>query len=432
MKLKFNHIIIAVLSLSLSLSLQAQGPPGPTQSLSTAIVNATIHIGNGKTIKSGHILFDKGRIQYVGTDKSKIGEAQRVIDAEGKHVYPGFICMNTKLGLAEIEQVKATHDHSELGKYNPNVRSLSSYNTDSKIIPTVRSNGMLYAQVAPESGLISGQSSVVQLDAWNWEDAVIKADEGIFLNWPSPLSNFRRAEPGEKAEDRYKKETDQLYDYFNQARSYSLNQNISETNQAFESLKGLWNGSKKIYIRANRAKAMIHALQFADSFKLKLVLVGAEDAWRIIDHLKDHQVAIILSQTHSLPARVDDDIDQSFKTPAILQQNGILYCLHIRGFWEQRNLMFQAGHATGFGLDPEDAVSAISLNAAKIMGLDHKIGSLEEGKDASLFISKGDALDMRTNEVIHAFIEGREIDLDNKQKQLYKKYQEKYKRLESK
>lgn len=432
MKLSLYRIIAFVFTLSIPVLIQAQGPPGPAQSQSIAIVNATIHIGNGKVIENGHLLFDKGRIQYVGTDKSKLTEAGKIIEAAGQHVYPGFICMNTNLGLAEIEQVKATHDHSELGKYNPNVRSLTSYNTDSKIIPTVRSNGMLYAQVAPESGLISGQSSVVQLDAWNWEDAVVKADEGIFLNWPSPLSSFRRIETNEKPEDRYKKEVDQLHDYFTQARSYSLKEKITETNQSYEALRGLWSGSKRIYIRASRAKAMIHAIQFADSFDLKLVLVGAEDSWRIIDHLKDHGVPIILSQTHNLPARVDDDIDQNFKTPAILRQNGILFCLSIRGFWEQRNLMFQAGHATGFGLDPEDAIAAISLNAAKILGIDHRIGSLEVGKDASLFISKGDALDMRSNQLIHAFIEGREIDLDNKQKQLYKKYQEKYKRLESK
>lgn len=424
--------ISATLLICIPLFLEAQGPPGALQSESIAIVNARIHIGNGKHIEQGHIMFDGGIIQYVGTDRAKVASAKTVIDASGQEVYPGFVCMNTTLGLSEIEQVKATHDHSELGRLNPNVRSLTSYNTDSKIIPTVRSNGMLYAQVAPASGLISGQSSVVLLDAWNWEDASVKSDEGLFLNWPSPRPSFSKSNSNEKIVDPYQKDLDLLREYFHQARSYSLAENIAERNQAFEAMRALWDGSKKLYIRVSKAKAMIQAVQFAESFGLKAVLVGAEDSWIIIDFLKEHNVPIVLSQTHKLPARVDDAIDQNFKTPALLHQNGILFCLNIQGFWEQRNLMFQAGHATGFGLTPEDAVSSISLNAAKILGLDHRIGSLEVGKQASLFISKGDALDMRSNHVIHAFIDGRAIDLDNKQKQLFKKYQTKYNRHDSK
>ncbi|MBK6859571.1 MAG: amidohydrolase family protein [Saprospiraceae bacterium] len=423
-KLIFISFIVCI-----SVSAYSQPAPAAKQREAIAIVGATIHVGNGQSIANGVLVFDKGILQYVGTDLSKAATIKNRIDANGKHIYPGFICMATNLGLAEIEQVKATIDYEEFGSMNPNVRSLTSYNTDSKIIPTVRSNGMLLAQVIPNGGIISGQSSVMQLDAWNWEDAVVKADEGIFLNWPSPNPPRRfgpDADKNQQDPDRYQTEMNALKAYFDEAFAYSKVPHTSNINLSYEAMKDLFNGTKKLYIRTQAAKAIIHSVQFAEKYGLKPVLVGANEAWRVVDFLKEHQIALILGQVHSLPAREDDDYDQPFKNPKILQDAGILYCFSITGFWEQRNLHFQAGHALGFGLDYEQAIAGLSLNPAKILGLDHRLGSLEVGKDATFIISDGDVLDMRTSHVSRAFIQGRAIDLDNKQKELYRRFYSKY------
>ena len=424
-----NKLSILCFLFCHSATMHSQPAPAEKQQEAIAIVGATIHVGNGQSIANGVVVFEKGVLQYVGTDFNKAVNIKNRIDASGKHIYPGFICMATNLGLAEIEQVKATIDYEEFGSMNPNVRSLISYNTDSKIIPTVRSNGMLLAQVIPNGGIISGQSSVMQLDAWNWEDAVVKADEGIFLNWPSPNPPRRFGPDADKTQqdpDRYQTEMNALKAYFDEAQAYSKVPHKTNVNLAYESMKDLFKGIKKLYIRTQAAKAIIHSVQFAEKYGLKPVLVGANEAWRVVDFLKEHQVSIILGQVHSLPAREDDDYDQPFKNPKILQDAGILYCFSITGFWEQRNLHFQAGHALGYGLNYEQAIAGLSLNPAKILGLDQRLGSLEAGKEATLFVSDGDVLDMRTSRVTRAFIQGRAIDLDNKQKELYRRFYAKY------
>jgi imidazolonepropionase-like amidohydrolase len=420
-----KYLILIVTDLQI---VNAQPAPAPAQKEKIAITGGTLHVGNGSVIENACIVFDKGKILYAGSDLQKAEGVKNKIDAGGHHVYPGFIGPSNNLGLAEIEQVKATIDYRELGNFNPNVRSLTSYNTDSKIIPTVRSNGMLMTQVIPNGGVISGQSSIMQLDAWNWEDAVIKSDEGIFLNWPSPYQ-FRgwwaEQEKG-SANEKYQNEVDEIVKYFDEAFAYSKKEYTVEKHLGFEAMRGVWNGEKKLYIRTNLAKAIIQAVQFAKKYNVKPVIVGAADAVRVLDFLKTNDIAVILSPPHSLPVREDDDIDQPFKNAKILQDSGILFCLSVNGFWEQRNLAFQAGQAIAYGLSYEDAIAAISLNTAKIMNIEKRVGSVETGKDATFFISTGDALDMRSNNVVRAFIQGRDIDLDDKQKELFRRFWHKY------
>ncbi|MBK8954418.1 MAG: amidohydrolase family protein [Saprospiraceae bacterium] len=404
------------------LSLNAQPAPAPVQREAIAVTGAKIHVGDGKFIENGILIFENSKFVYVGEDAGKIKGIARVIDVKGSHVYPGFISMACNLGLAEIEQVKATLDYRELGNYNTNIRSLTSYNTDSKVIPTVRSNGVLMAQVAPQGGVISGQSSVFQLDAWNWEDAVYAADEGIFLNWPNPGAVGRRNAPDANAESSYQKETHQLRQYFQTAKAYAHELNPSEKHLAYDAMRDLWRNKKTLYIRVSQPKAMIHAVLFAKEFGLDPVLVGAQGAQHVLSFLKEHKVRIVLAQTHRLPVYTDDAVDSPFRLPAILQEAGILFCLSMDGFWEQRNLAFQAGHCLGYGLKYEAAVASISSNPAKILGIDKTCGTLETGKDATFVISNGDAFDMRSQNITHAFIQGRELNLDDRQKELYRRF----------
>jgi len=396
----------------------------------TIIERATIHIGNGELIEYGQLYMDQGKIIYVGKNAGSLPDDVIRINAMGAHLYPGFIALNTEVGLEEISQVKATIDKSELGTINPNVRSLIAYNTDSKIIPTLRSNGILYAQSSPTGGTISGQSSVFKMDGWNWEDAVVTSDEGIWLTWPT-VNNQRgwwaeqeRSNPN----DKYKKETDAIVDYFMHAKAYHLGKDSSLllNHLGYDAMRGLWTENKKLFIRVNEAKGMIQCVQLMESLGIKPVLVGATEAWKITDFLKEKKLNIILQKTHSLPGRTDEDIWQPYKTPKILQDAGILFAISETGFWEQRNLGFQAGHTIGHGLSPEQALTSITLNPAKILNLEHQLGSLEKGKDASMFLSMGDALDMRTQNITHAWIKGCAVDLDDLHKQLYKKYSKKY------
>jgi hypothetical protein len=316
---------------------------------------------------------------------------------------------------------------NELGLFNPNVRSIIAYNTDSDIPPTVRSNGTLLAQIVPSGARISGSSSIVELDGWNWEDAAYKMDNGIHLNWPSL---YRRRGFGSGAtiskNDDYEEQVREVEQFFKEAAAYAKKQNPNPVNLKFEAVKGLFDESKILFVEADYAKTISEAVLFAKKYKFKMAIVGGRDSWMVTDLLKDNNVGVILSETQRLPGRVDADIDQPFKTPKMLQDAGVLFAFGIDGSWQQRNLPFQAGQAVGFGLDKEAAISGLTSNTAKILGIDATVGTIEKDKDASFFISEGDALDMRTNKVTHAFINGKAIDLDNKQEALNRKFKKKY------
>ena len=343
-----------------------------------------------------------------------------------KHLYPGFIVPNTTLGITEIDAVRASNDYRETGTINPNVRSLIAYNTDSKIAKTVRSNGVLIAQVTPRGGIISGQSSVMHLDGWNWEDAVLRADDGMHLNWPSTFHQSGWwAEPGKTKENKkYNNRITELRHFFRKASSYANSSNLIDLRM--ESMRGLFNGEKTLYIHANNAKDILDAIDFANNFEIpKIVIVGAEDALKIVNELKENNISLILNRVHRLPSKVDGPVDDPFTQAAKLQEAGILFCLSYTGDMEAmgaRNLPFSAGTAVAHGLDYEKAISSITLNTAQILGVDEHCGSIEKGKAATFFISSGDALDMRTNNVEKAYIKGIAIDLNNHQKELFNKY----------
>jgi imidazolonepropionase-like amidohydrolase len=404
--------------------------PAPAQTHTVALTNGVIHIGNGQVIENGMIVFSNGKITDVRTT-APIADIQ-VIDLKGKHVYPGIIASSTNLGLVEVSAVRSTADYDELGDINPSIRSLVAYNTDSKVINTLRSNGVLLANIVPQGGTISGTSSVVQLDAWNWEDAAYKTDNGIHINMPSLINvpaQFRR--PGAE-EDRVKQSLEKIESiraFFREAKAYHGETNHTQINLKLEAVQGLFNKTKIFFVHCDLVKEMMMAIEMAREFDFKLVLVGAGDSWLMTDMLKQNKVAVILSQPHSLPTTDDDDVDQPYKTGAALQKAGILFTICQDGgdgFWRQRNLPFQAGTMAAYGLTKEEALSAITLNAAKILGIDNITGSLETGKDANIVISEGDLLDMKSSKVTQAFIQGREINLDNKQKQLFERYKYKY------
>ncbi|MBC7775135.1 MAG: amidohydrolase family protein [Phycisphaerae bacterium] len=424
--------LICLFLLPLARSLNAQNPtPAPAQTGAILIMGATAHLGNGSIIANSAIGFEGGKLTLVADattiriDRTKYAT---VYDATGKHVYPGFIAPLTTLGLVELEAARATVDFADLGQYNPNLRSLVAYNTDSEVIPTIRSNGVLLAQVTPQGGILSGASSVVQLDAWNWEDAAYRIDEGQHLNWPQmrTFGGFETGNPEMKKNDQYDKDVQALRRFFDEARAYAQQPAPEVKNLRFEAMRGLFDQKTTLFIHTDHIKTIQESVLFAESFGIRKVLTGVNDAWLAADFLKAHNVPVILGKTQSLPTREDEDVDQTFKTAALLQEKGVLFAFSDNGFWQQRNLQFQAGQSVGYGLPMEAAISALTLNTAKILEIDKTCGSLETGKDATLFICEGDALDMRTCQVTAAFIQGRTINLDNKHKQLYQRFEKKY------
>ena len=410
------------------------------------ITGGTVHVGNGTVLENATIEITNGKITNVGSSVTVSGNDAKVVDAKGKQVYPGLILPSTDLGLKEIANgVRGSNDYTELGDFNTSVRSITAYNTDSRVIGVLRSNGILLASITPEGGTISGSSSVVQLDAWNWEDAAYKMDAGIHLNMPSFIARFGRrggggippallaqlglaagtggADPSKAALDK----VEEIKSFFRQAKAYLQEPAHNNTNLKFEAVKGLFDKKQKLFVHGDQVRQMLIAIDFVKEFGFDVVIVGGSESFQIADLLKANNIAVILAQEHALPATEDDDIDQPYKTPAALQKAGVLFALNdTHDEARYRNLSYNAGTAATYGLTREQALQAITLNSAKILGIDDRTGSIETGKDANIVISDGDLLDMKSSTISNIFIQGRQSSLDNKQHQLYERYKYKY------
>ncbi|MBT8263070.1 MAG: amidohydrolase family protein [Bacteroidia bacterium] len=425
-----KQILIAIITC-VGLQSFAQQMPAPAQSAAITITGATAHIGNGSVIENSIIVFENGVITAVGN--SGTPTKGRIIDASGKHVYPGFIAPAKSLGLVEVNAVRASNDQDEIGDFIPNIRSLIAYNAESKVVESMRPNGILVGQVTPQGGRISGTSSIVQFDAWNWEDAAVKVDDGIHMNWPNSFSRGRwwLGEPrGWKPNKDYSKRLDEIKNYMANSRAYGMSED-QPMNEGFAAMQGLYDGSKKLYIYVQGEKEIIDAVTLCKDSGIKdPVIVGGNEAHKIIPFLKQHNIPVLVRQTHSRPSRDDDDYDLPYRLPKLLVDGGLLVGLQNANMsnFQTRNLPFYAGQLVGQGMDKETALQLITGNTAKILGIDGTHGTLETGKSATLFISEGDALDMRTNLLTNAFIDGREISLETHQTELWKRYMEKYSR----
>ncbi len=424
--------IFALALLGLTASAQDNVYPAAKQKGVTVITHATVHVGNGTTLTDASVAFENGKITGVGNVVAPAGAT--IIDGTGKHLYPGLILPSSDLGLREISAgVRGSNDFAEIGENNANIRSIVAYNTDSKIIGVLRENGILLAGVAPQGELIEGQASVVQLDAWNYEDAAYKMDNGLYINMPSLMARrggrmaFMRPGPAGDPVKAAMDKIETIKAFFHDAKAYYQEKTHAANNLKLEAVRGLFEGKQKLFVRANEVKQILLAMDIAKTFGFKLVIVGGTEAYQIADLLAEHNVPVILDRQHALPSMEDDDVDQPYKTPAALQKAGVLFCLNDTHDQSRfRNLAFNAGTAATYGLTKEQALSAVTLNPAKILGIDDKAGTIENGKDANLLVVNGDLLDMKSSVIGQAFIQGRNVSLDNKGKQLYERYKHKY------
>ncbi|WP_290796118.1 amidohydrolase family protein [Flavihumibacter sp. UBA7668] len=425
--------IIGACLLSAASIAQENVYPAPEYKGLLFLKNATVHVGNGQVLENTTIQISNGKIEKIGQNLPIPMDDVKVFDVSGKHVYPGLILSNSQLGLVEVNSVRATIDHSEIGDINPSIRSIVAYNTDSKVINTLKTNGILMANIVPGGGLISGSSSVVQLDAWNWEDAAVKMENGIHLrlpsliNRPNPFAAFFGPAPAADPVKRGLERIDLIKAFFREAQAYANEPKHTSTNLKFEAVKGLFNKSQKLFVHCDIVKEMLVAIDFAKEFGMDVVIMGGSESWQMADLLKQNNIAVVLAQMHSLPTMMDDDVDQPYKSAVALQKAGVLYAINDEdGQTRGRNLAFNAGTSVAYGLTKEQALQAITLNAAKILGVEKQVGSIEVGKDASLIVSEGDILDIRSSIILHAFIQGRKVDLTDKHKQLDERYRKKY------
>lgn len=429
-----NKIIYSLILIAISVSVtKAQVPvPSKAQDGPILLTGGVAHLGNGQVIQNSAIGFDKGKLTVVAdaTEGEINTDGYKVVEIDGKHVYPGFILPNSQVGLSEVSSIRAMSDFNERGDINPNVRAISSYNTDSEQIPAFRFNGVLLAETTPSGGRISGTSSVVEMEGWNWEDAAHTIDMGIHMHWPSKMNSrldfstfTRKFEPNKDYDD----QTAALDIHFKDAIAYG-SESSKVTNLKLEAMQGIFKGSQTLFLHASGAKEIIESVKFSQKYGVKkIVVIAADAALMVKDFLKDNEIGIIIPPTHRMPQRPDSDVYGPYKLPGQLAKAGITVSLSHSGMLgHSRNLPFFAGTAASYGLGKEEALKMITSNTAKLLGIEDRVGTLEVGKDATLFVSEGDALDFRTNILHHAFISGKQVTLDNKHQELFERYSRKY------
>jgi imidazolonepropionase-like amidohydrolase len=385
------------------------------------LLHGTAHIGNGTVVESAAIGVVNDRIAFVKNSLTQTfnnKDWDTIINCNGQHFYPGLVSANNTLGLTEIDAVRATRDFNDVGDWNPHVRAQVAYNVESKVVETVRTNGVLLVQATPRGGWISGSSAVMKLSGWNWEDATVLADDGIHLNWPYDRTSYQ-------AQKR------DIYAFFELAKTYAMARDAQATDLRLEAMKACFKGQKRVYIHAESIQQIVDVIDFAEAFQLPFpVIVGGHDAHLVGAKLRDSKIPVMLSRIHSLPQREDELTYLPYQMPALLKQQGISFCIQNDGDMQPmntRNLPFQAGTTMAYGLSEEEALKAISLSVCQIMGIDKDYGSLEVGKKATFFVSKGSALDMRSNHLTTILVDGKFVSTSNFQEQLYLKYRQKYK-----
>lgn len=416
--------------LTSSLAVANFYAPGKKQDHPILLRGGDLYTVSNGVLAQTDLLFENGRITQIAKNISAPADAE-VIDVTGKRVYPGLIDAASTIGLVEIDEYRSTRDKNEVGNVTPEVQSQIAYNPDSEIIPTVRANGVLLALVAPEGGTISGRSSLINLDGWTREDAVEKVNVGLHINWPAVaistawwVEKTPEEQKKDMAENRLK-----LRDSFASARAYANARKagtLSATDLRWEAMAPIFDKQMTVFVKADDMRQMQEAVSFAIEQDIKIAIVGGLEAYRVAPLLKEHDIPVIIGRVHLQPMREDDDYDASYRLPALLAQGGVKFSFsYSLSTWPSRSLPFQAGHAVGFGLDPATALRSLTLTTAEVFGVEKDLGSLEVGKKATLVISDGDILDPITQRVVHAFIGGRKVDLNNKHKQLYEKYRAK-------
>ncbi|MCC9604083.1 amidohydrolase family protein [Stieleria sp. JC731] len=435
MRSSLTTILMAVMLPILSLqcaSLDGHDQiPGAPQRKPIALVGGTVHTVVGDVIENGTVLFEDGKIIAVG-EQVELPKRCEVIDVDGQHVYPGLMESMSNLGLSEIGSTPATVDTDEVGNENGNLKPHVAVNPDSELIPVARANGVLLASIAPRRGDIRGQSSVIQLDGWTNNDMLLKADTGLVVSWRA--FDSRTSDDQQRAKQRDER-LQRLADRLDEARRYQAARrdapDATPSDLRLEALVAVVDGKSPMIIAADDRREIESAIAFCVSEGIRPIIYGGYDAPQCATLLKKYSVPVIVRTTYRLPARRDDPYDHPYTLPKRLLDAGVEFAIggpgagNPGGASAARNLPYHAAVAVAYGLPEKKAIEAITLAPCRIMGIADRVGSVANGKDATLFVCDGNILETESN-VTHAFIRGAKVDLGSKHKSLAAKYRTKY------
>jgi len=430
--------ILVVFLLLTSARLTAAELPAKRQDHPIALVGGTVHTVSGATLENGTVLFADGKITAIGQNIT-VPPGTETIDVKGKQVYPGLFDAHSVIGLTEVGSVRGTNDLSEVGGVNPNVRAEVAVNPESDIIPVTRATGVTSAVTMPGGGTISGMAAVISLDGWTWEEMTLRSRIGLAVQWPSMTIN--RAWWEQRSEEDQKKAREkslaELRGAFTDARAYLAAKSsegtpgvpFHKTDMRWEAMKGVLDGTIPVLVDAEDVQQIQAAVAWAQQEKVKIVILGGYDAWRVADLLKANDIPVLVGPIHRTPRRGWEAYDAPFTLAKKLHDAGVRFCITgDGGASNERNLPFHAATAAAYGLPKEEALKAVTLYPAQILGIADRLGSLEVGKDATIIVTDGDPLEIMS-QVEREFISGKSIPLTSKHTRLYEKYKEKYHRL---
>jgi imidazolonepropionase-like amidohydrolase len=390
------------------------------------LVGGTIHPVTAEPLEDGWIAFEDGRITLVGRGDRPVIDGVTVIDLEGRHVYPGLIAADSILGLTETGMAEVTHDHDEQGSYTPEVRAVVALNPDSDLIPVTRAAGILTALSVPDGGRLPGQATLIRLDGWDWEDLAITKSAALVIEWPSIDRGSRSR--GD-ASGNSSKSIQAIDDYFTKAQVWlaaaDANPSLPPDSRA-ESMRAALAGKQPLLIKASTAGQIATAVAWAKQRGMDPIILGGEEADEVATLLVEEDVPVIIRGVHRQPRSRNRDPDEPHTLPARLRDKGVRFCIAPRDRPAHlRNLPHHAATAVANGLTPDEGLRAITIDAAEILGVGDQLGSLEPGKAATIIVTTGDPLQLRTL-VVQAWIDGRLVDLSSRHTQLRDKYRQKY------
>lgn len=383
--------------------------PKNTENMGFAIIGATIHPVDRPDIPNGSVVVRNGKIESV-TEGPGIPADVQVIDATGMHVYPGLIDAGTTLGIAEIELVEVTQDASEIGHFQPDLRAGIAVNVESELVEVARAGGITSAFLRPQGGIIAGQCSLIQTAGWTPEEMVRNYTAALSLNWPSDEKDHQRLQ-------RFVKEC-RLYDA---ARSAKETANATLRDPRYEAMRPYINGKKRIFVEAHSRQQIAEALLWAEEEKLKIVITGGTDAWKLAPELKARKVPVIVGPVMRSPVETWDPYDASYANPGRLFEAGVQFCIRSDNASNSRNAPLEAARAVAFGLPEAEALKSVTLNAARLLGIDKECGSITAGKRADLIITDGSPL-QTTTQIKATVVGGRPFAPESRQTRLYEKY----------
>lgn len=418
----FRYLFLSAMLVSMSISY-AQMPKGRTGIF--ALTNATLETVTNGTIENGTIVLANGQIVDIGTNVNIPSDAER-IDCSGLIVYPGLIDAGTQLGLVEVSSDPRTRDNSEIGEVIPHIQALTAVNPNSVLIPVTRVNGVTTVLSAPSGGLFPGTAALINLHGYN-PDQMFAGFKGMVMNFPA---TGRRGRYDRRTDDEIKKAAKkslkQLNEVYDKAITYHKIDSAGGKQDYYPEMEALLpvvRGEMKLLINVNAANDIKSAIEWIEGKSLDVVFSGVAEGWRLAEELAEANIPVIAGPVLRTPNRTYDKYDRPYANAGIMKKAGVTVAIRTNETENVRNLPYHAGFAVAYGMDKEDALRAITIVPAEIMGVDNQLGSLEKGKTANLFVVDGDPFETKT-QVKHVFIQGWQIPLESRHTQLYDEFLE--------